>query len=151
MNVQSDTVRMRLARYRRSLRLNATQAAALIAEVTIYAAVKFGSTIEPEAAIFGAIFLTLVIVCGGLLAWSRGKIEWEADLLDRYLDSNIIAPRDLISAASNQTRGIIDSDWPRGESHVNLLALCLTLISAIVLLVYIWFVLLSQGICKSCG
>ena len=139
---------MRLAKYRRSLRLNATQAAALIAEVTIYAAVKFGSTIEPGAATLGAIFLTLVIVCGGLLAWSRGKIEWQADLLDRYLDSNTIAPENLISVARKKIGdGSIDKAWPRGETPVYFLALCLILISALVLLVYIWYPVF-QGICK---
>lgn len=140
MNDRDDTVGIRLAKYRRSLRLNGIGAAALLAGVTIYTAVKFGSKIEIVQATLGALFLTLVILCGYFLAKSRGKIEWQADLLDRYLHNENLEPDDPILEACKKTGdSSIASDWPTGETRDRDLAEYLILISALVLMIYIWY------------
>ena len=148
MNKQDDTVGIILSKYKRILRLNGIGAAALIAGVTIYAAVKFGSEFEIVQATLGAFFLTLVILCGYFLARSRGKIEWQADLLDRYLSNKKLDPNDPISKACKKTGdSSIESDWPPCETRDRGLVVCLFLIGTFVLLVYIWYPVF-QGISK---
>lgn len=148
MNDQDDTVGIRLSKYKRIMRLNGIEATALIAGATIYAAVKFGSDFEIVQAALGAFFFTLVILCGYFLARSRGKIEWQADLLDRYLGDKKLDPNDPISKARKKTGDCsIDSDWPPGERRDRGLVVCLFFAGAFVLLAYTWYPIF-QGICK---
>src|SRR6266478_1852219 len=83
-----DTVSVRLSKYQRRLRLQTIVAATLLAEVTVFSAVKFaegGGTRSSSSVILGPVFLSVVILAGVLLALARGRTEWQADLLVRYL------------------------------------------------------------------
>ncbi len=151
MKKQPETVGIRLAKYKRIMRLNSTLAASLIAGVTIYAAVKFGSAVETWSTmyganfltwftIFGASFLTLVIICGYFLAKSQGKIQWQADLLGWYLDSKTLKPNDPISKASKKAKDrAITRHWPTGDRLDRRLLRIFMLFCALILLLYIWF------------
>ena len=91
MSTSVDTVAVRFSKYQRSLRLHAAVAAALIAEVTVFSAVKFSEGALARswwATVIGALFLSTNLLAGLFLALARGRIEWQADLLARYLPRN---------------------------------------------------------------
>jgi outer membrane protein OmpA-like peptidoglycan-associated protein len=147
--VIDETVVERLAKYQRRLRLQGVLAAALLAEVTLFTAVKLG---EKEAAqllplALGPSFLTAVIVTGLLLAIARGSIEWQADLLARSLDRNSggTAPQGVaklepdwnLASAAAAVPGV-SRRWPRLERLCYVLAILVLLVAAVILLGYVW-------------
>lgn len=136
---KTHTVRLRLSKYRRIIRLTNLFAASLLGGVTIYAAVKFGGTNSSSVAILGAVILTLVIVSGILLALSRGKVEWQADLLDRYIALGLLDSDTRMSEIVEKTRdSALTAEWPSGERRDRRGALVSMVIAGVLLLMWIW-------------
>ena len=145
-----DTVAVRLSKYQRRLRLQAAVAAALIAEVTMFSAVKFSEGALARSwwgTIIGALFLSTILLAGAFLALARGRIEWQADLLARYL------PRTDggMSSASGATLGLdmsietaatkvhgLSPDTPGPGSRFYFVSLVATIVAGGLLWAYVW-------------
>jgi flagellar motor protein MotB len=145
-----DTVAVRLSKYQRRLRLQTAVAAALIAEVTTFSAVKFSESALSRSwwgTVFGAVFLSTILVAGLLLALARGRIEWQADLLTRYLARNEGgtfsdngAPLNLdmsIGTAASEVPGL-SAETPTPGTIFYGLSLVATFVAGGLLATYMW-------------
>jgi peptidoglycan-associated lipoprotein len=134
--------------------------AALGTGVTFFSAVKFAEgTAQPSSAKFmSALFLTLILVAGFFLVRSYGRIQYQLDLLNRYLDATeggnyhgtAPAPLQLkmtMGAAKNQL-GLMQIElydqWPPAERTQTRLAVGLELLAFIILILYVWIPVFAQ-------
>lgn len=139
-----DTVAQRLAKYQRRLRLQGVVAATLLGEVAVFSAVKVSEGDLSRSGPFvvsGAIFLTLVVVAGVLLAVARGPLEWEADLLLRSLGPTgtggpLLPTMTIEDAAAAVPQ--ISKAWPPREKVLFPITLLLVLGLGALLVVYSW-------------
>jgi outer membrane protein OmpA-like peptidoglycan-associated protein len=147
-----------LSKYQRRLRLQGIIAATLLAEVTVFSAVKFaeaGAAPARGAVILGPIFLTTIVLAGISLAGARGRTEWQADLLMRYLsrtDGGLASPNgarltpDMSIQDAAQIDNSISTRSPAPGNSAYTLALLVTLAAAILLLFYVWVPVISPAI-----
>ena len=155
MSTPADTVAVRLAKYQRRLRLQAAVAAALIAEMTTFSAVKFSEGVLARSwwpTVIGAVFLSTILLAGFLLALARGRIEWQADLLARYLprkegglssDSGAkLAPDIAIDTAASLVPGL-SARTPSPGTLFYGLSLVGTFFAGLLLAAYVWLPLFN--------
>ena len=145
-----DTVGIRRDKYRRRINNLKLFAGAMGAGVTLFTAVKIseaGSAAKP-ALWTGALFLTFIFVAGYFVFRSYGTIQWELDLLNRYLPQTIAeeklapltldTPMDDAAAILSARRVTLKSTWPLKEKNQFLAAAGFGILAAMLLLFYIW-------------
>jgi hypothetical protein len=132
-------------------------AAAIGVGLTIFAAIKLSERTSAAAPLvwLGPLILTLVIFSGFCLAYSLIKLQWQFDLLNRYLDTNKggqwhgtggppihvghkIPDAWTILKRLDANVDDVDCDWPHGEKLAHFLATALALLAAVVLFFYLW-------------
>lgn len=137
-NGEEPRVIGRLSQYRRRQRLIAWVGGGLLAEITIYAAIRFnGEAAVPT--VLTALVPTLVLLGGLALAWARAQFEWRADLLQRHIEMRTIKPDDLIRSIDPDTIRRRDLEWPQWAEFLYILELFLAAAAAVSLLLLIWW------------
>jgi len=132
-------------------------AASLLAEVTVFSAVKFseaGVAQSGLSVVLGAVFLTLIVLAGSLLGLSRGRTEWQSDLLTRYLSRSdggmashewaTLTPDMSIDDAAKKIDGV-SANSPGPGFTLYVLTLIATLMAGTLLVAYVWLPIVKSS------
>lgn len=153
-----DSVAVRRDKYRRRIDISKLFGAFLGAGLTLFTAVKLseGGLESPLARWTGVLFLTAVFASAVLLFFSFGKVQWQLDLIGRYLAEDKSSPRSLtltmtMSEASQRLsdlKATLHEAWPP-RAHAQFVASFVAgATSAVLLLVYVWLPVLPGGTAK---
>lgn len=145
-----DTIGQRLLNRERDLQYTQWIGAGLLAEATIFAAVKFG-TPEEVSPVLAALVPTLIVVAGGCLARSLGGYYWKLFLLKRAINNGDVT---LDTEVINITEDKIpkkDLAPPQDATFFFFSSLALTLSAGLSLLLFLWWPLMPwQDIIPIC-
>ena len=132
------TVVGRLSQYRRRQRLITWIGGGLLAEITIYAAIRFsGETCVPT--VLTNLVPTFVLIGGFMLALARVQFEWRADLLERHISLQTIKPADTIEGIDSSQIKPKDLEWPKWGELFYIIELVFALAGGISLILLIWW------------
>jgi hypothetical protein len=138
------TVAGRLSQFRRLQRLISWVGAGLLAELTVFTAVKLttppSAAAAPIYAIAAALVPTFVLAAGGFLTFARADVEWRGDVLERHLNDirDIGAADDIDQIDPNRIRPL-DIRWSTKAVTLYFLELASAALGFVCLIVVIWW------------
>lgn len=145
----SDTLQLRIAKYKRRVSLINWVGAGLLAEVTVYASIRFadsGIALTNCTALLMAFVPTLILFGGFSLALARVQFEWQLDLLQRYTGPNGLNPWERLSDVGNKLDKIekeenvrISRGWPNWAERFYVSELILCFVAGVLLVLLIWY------------
>lgn len=128
-NKAPETYRLRLAQYQRRERMSIWVGAGLGGLIVLSSG--FMAFQQPPRLLV-ALTVTLLVLAGGAVAFTRVGFEWRATVIQRMIDSNEVRADDALKA--------VDKPWPAGRDAVWQASLLLIVAASASLLLSVWIV-----------